>query len=429
MKTARPSLGDDSPGRAIGRSAARDCLVKTLPYLGQMDEGKPLRLADGETALARNVVLEIARRRGQLEWYLDSLAPKRIRSRLRRPLCWALAEMLWLDGLPSEVAASVCVEFVKRRYSSHEAAFANAVLRKATEGGDPRQRFADCLAGAPPWIRHALPETLWRRWATLRGEERTVELAELLLRPSRLHVRVRRAPAEALPFLGPELRVPWAPDAPFRACLDPQSLFASAAWREGCFYVQDPATLLACRLLAVQPHERVGDLCAAPGGKALALAETLGDTGGIVCLDRSSRRLCQAAENLRDRPRCALVAGDATAPPFPPGSFDAVLLDVPCSNTGVIRKNPDVRWRFSTKDLAALVELQTRILGGAAPLVRPEGRLVYSTCSIEPEENGGNVAAFLAAHPEFELLEQQQILPAESNDGAFAALLRRKATA
>ena len=426
MKTAQPSPGDDSSNPGIGRSIARGSLKQTLFYLGQLEEGKPLRLLPGESSLTRTIVLEICRRRGQLEWYLTTLAPKRVRARLRRPLYWALAEILWLDGLPNEVAVSICVEMVKRRFSAREGAFVNALLRKATAGGEPRQRFTESLTEAPPWVQLALPKSLWKRWKRRYSLEQVTELAEVMLCPSQLQVRVRKSGREEVPFLRPERHVPWARGAAFRLCDDPPALFSSAAWKAGRFYVQDPATMLACAFLAPQPNERVADLCAAPGGKALVLAGALGGTGQLVCLDRSARRLRRVAANLGDRANCTLVAGDAAAPPFLPASFDAVLLDVPCSNTGVIRKNPDVRWRFSTKDLASLVELQARICAGAAPLVRPGGRLVYSTCSIEPEENEDNVAAFLAAHPDFELVDQQQLLPAAGNDGAFAALLRRK---
>lgn len=395
-----------------------------MALLRQLDEGRPLRFAPDESPLTRNVVLEICRRRNQAEWYLAHLAEKGVKARLRRYLCWALAEMLWLDGLPPEVAANLCVAAVKRAFSSREAGFVNALLRRVS-GPAARERFAECLAQAPPHVRLALPETLWQRWRQRFSARQFDDLAALLLRPSVLHVRQRQAVGDC-PFLGPVFTVPWGNGAAFRLCRDPAALFASPEWQAGAFYVQDPATLLACSLLAPRPGETVADLCAAPGGKALALAEAVGETGRVAALDRSLRRLRPLERNLADQGNCLLAAGDAASPPFRPASFAAVLLDVPCSNTGVIRKNPDVRWRFAEADLVSLVALQGRILAGAAPLVRPGGRLVYSTCSIEPEENGETVAAFLAAHPEFSLAEQRQLLPAEEHDGAFAALLLRR---
>jgi 16S rRNA (cytosine967-C5)-methyltransferase len=425
MKTAQPIRGDDSQPSHIGRSVARGSLEQTDTYLRRLDEGHPVRLAPGESLLTRNVVLEICRRRGQLDWFLKQMVPKSVKGRLRRLLYWALAEILWLDGLPNEVAANVCVEVAKQRYNAREAGFINALLRKTLQG-DPCADFAACLAEAPPWVQLSLPEVLWKRWRRHLSPEQLADLAAVLLKPSELHVRVRKI-GDDLPFLEPEHRVPWAPTSVFRRCLNPQELFASPDWQNGRFYVQDPATMLACALLAPQPNEAVADLCAAPGGKSLALAEALGGTGQLTCLDRSARRLQRVAKNLGKRRNCTLAVGDAAAPPFLPDTFDAVLLDVPCSNTGVIRKNPDVRWRFSVEDLASLVKLQSEILNGAAPLVRPGGRLVYSTCSIEPEENTENVACFLANHPGFLLVDEQQLLPADGNDGAYAALLRKRA--
>ncbi len=425
METNPPTANDDSSRHPIGRSVARQSLDRTVFYLRQVEEGQPLRLEPNESAPTRNVVLEICRRRNQLEWYLGQLADKGVKARLRRPLCWALAEILWLDGLPAEVAVSVCVDSIKQQFSSREAGFANALLRRTT-GPDARSRFAARLEQAPPHVRLALPEPLWQRWKTQLSPAQLTELANLLLQPSVIHVRERQTTGE-LPFLGPAYTVPWAPQATFRLCTDPQALFASPEWQAGSFYVQDPATLLSCSLLAPQPGETVADLCAAPGGKSLVLAEALAGTGRLVCLDRSQRRLRTVARNLAGQEHVALAVGDAATPPFRPDSFDAILLDVPCSNTGVIRKNPDVRWRFSPKDLQELAALQQRILIGTAPLLRPGGRLVYSTCSIEPEENSGNIAAFLATHLDFTLVEQHQLLPAEGNDGAYAALLRKQA--
>jgi 16S rRNA (cytosine967-C5)-methyltransferase len=424
METKPPHEGNESHPARIGPSVARQSLDRTVELLRLLDEGQPLRLAADEAAPTRNVVLEICRRRNQLEWYLAQLADKGVKPRLRRYLCWALAEILWFDGLSAEVAANICVEAVKRQFSSREAGFVNALLRRST-GPDARARFAESLAKAPLPVRLALPESLWKRWRKRFPAQQLEGLANLLRQPSVLHVRQRQTVGECS-FLGPVFTVPWGGGAEFRLCHDPATLFASPEWRAGAFYVQDPATLLACSLLAARPGEMVADLCAAPGGKALALAEAVGPTGRLVALDRSLRRLRPLVRNLSAQTNCLLAAGDAAQPPFRPASFAAVLLDVPCSNTGVIRKNPDVRWRFSEADLASLVALQGRILAGAAALVQPGGRLVYSTCSIEPEENEQNVAAFLANHPDFALVEQRQLLPAEEHDGAFAALLVRK---
>ena len=153
------------------------------------------------------------------------------------------------------------------------------------------------------------------------------------------------------------------------------------------FYIQDPSTLLAPMLLAPQPGETIADLCAAPGGKSLILAEMLNGAGKLLCRDRSPERLKSIQENLRLWNNVQIEEGDAAADALPKHAWDAILLDVPCSNTGVIRRRPDVRWHFSLNKLQELVALQQRILENCADAVRPGGRIIYSTCSLEEEEN------------------------------------------
>ena len=189
------------------------------------------------------------------------------------------------------------------------------------------------------------------------------------------------------------------------------------------FYIQDPSTLLAPALLQAQPGESVADLCAAPGGKAILLAEALRGQGALHCFDRAAAKLDRLRSNLAAFHNVTVAEADAATAVLPAASMDAVLLDVPCTNTGVIRRRPDVRWSFSNAKLQELAALQKAILNAAAQAVKPGGRLVYSTCSLEPEENHLQVEAFLASHPEFNCRAQRLIVPTLAHDGAFAALL------
>jgi len=195
------------------------------------------------------------------------------------------------------------------------------------------------------------------------------------------------------------------------------------------FYVQDPSTLLAPSLLAPRQGESLADLCSAPGGKALLLAEALNGSGHLLCADRSASRLARVRQNLQAYPETQIVQIDVTDGKnhlVSPASLDGILLDVPCSNTGVIRRAPDVREHFSQSSLSELVRLQGDILRGAAGLVRPGGRLVYSTCSVEPEENSLQIQDFLQDHQDFTLECEQQLLPCPEHDGAYAARLVKK---
>ncbi|MDD5728012.1 MAG: RsmB/NOP family class I SAM-dependent RNA methyltransferase, partial [Victivallales bacterium] len=176
-------------------------------------------------------------------------------------------------------------------------------------------------------------------------------------------------------------------------------------------------------------NETVLDICSAPGGKSLILADRLGPGGRLIAADRSAGRQRLTRENFACRNfACAweIITSAAETPDLPLAAFDLVLADVPCTNTGVFRHKPDALWRFSEKSLESTVKLQRSILERAAALTAPGGTLVYSTCSIEQEENQLQVAALLAADRNFELLEEKLLLPEKFHDGAYAALLQRQ---
>jgi 16S rRNA (cytosine967-C5)-methyltransferase len=166
------------------------------------------------------------------------------------------------------------------------------------------------------------------------------------------------------------------------------------------------------------------DLCAAPGGKALMLAEHLADGGILTAADRSARRQELTRENFRRRQLAARII--TARPEDIVGKYDLVLADVPCSNSGVFRRRPDALWRFSAKSLQDVMALQQNIITRAAELVAPGGVLICSTCSIESDENDALIAAVLNANAEFSCVEKETLLPDAVHDGAFAAKLRRR---
>lgn len=404
---------------------------------GAWQEELPAAAEGAGRGVLQNGLLTLFRRRAVLDWVLARFCTRPVRPRLRRLLWWALAQLFW-GRAPAPVVADLAVQVARRRGSPAEAGFVNAVLRAVVAAGPERLLAEAAAPGAPLHVRLSLSPELAAAWAGRLAPAELERLAALLLTPAPVTVRRRRRPAgaavadsatgaELAPGLEPLPAPAFAPGAELFLAVAPERFFASAAFRAGGYYVQDPSTLLAPALLAVRPGEAVADLCAAPGGKALLLAEALAGAGTLFCGDRSPERLRRVAENLREWGNVTIAAADATRPPLPlpPGSRDAVLLDAPCSNTGVIRRRPDVRWRFSRAGLAELVALQRAILEGAAPLIRAGGRLVWSTCSIEPEENGLQVRRFLAEHPEFTLESECQLLPAALHDGAYAARLRR----
>jgi 16S rRNA (cytosine967-C5)-methyltransferase len=211
-----------------------------------------------------------------------------------------------------------------------------------------------------------------------------------------------------------------------------RSIVDSDAFRAGRITVQGETALRAAELVEAKAGERVLDLCAAPGGKTAVLAQT---GAHVTACDDDERRIERLRETLArllpDAKNVDVRVQDGTAG-LEPQSFDAVLVDVPCSNTGVLAARPAARWRFSTHSQADLALIQTRLLSEAGACVRPGGRLVYSTCSIEPEENQRRVRAFLDAHAHFSIEREIEVLPAPHGergpvDGGYAARLLRRA--
>jgi 16S rRNA (cytosine967-C5)-methyltransferase len=222
------------------------------------------------------------------------------------------------------------------------------------------------------------------------------------------------------------------------------SLTELGAYRQGLFFVQDPGSTLVARYASVPAGAVVADLCAAPGGKALELSRgAQGSSPGLVLAgDRSLTRVRRLVSNLQRVDACSVrvFVGDARRPPLRPVA--AVLIDVPCTGTGTFRRHPDARWRLKVSDLAVMAALQRSILDGAAAVVQPGGLLVYSTCSLEPEENDVQIESFLAERPEWQLepppegavppavldAGRLRVLPQRHGvDGVFAARLRKGA--
>ena len=411
------------------RSRPENVLALVVAALEQSDQGFPLQGMipndHPDARIAQNLLLTIVRHQAVIDWILDGLASRRIRPRLRRVLRWGVCQILYMQGLPDAVVTDTCAHFVKKRYDKREAGFVNAVLRQIVAG--PADRFLEAVSTeAPLHVRLELGQAVYRKWAARFSESELQELAAVLLEPVPVTARLRAgAPMPQLSFMTSMAAPSWAPDARLWLCHDPKHFFQSTECRRGDFYVQDPATLLAPALLKVRPGETVADLCVAPGGKALQMAEAMQGQGRLFCLDRSARRMQRVRQNLAGQPHCFLAVGDAITPPLSRGAFDAIMLDVPCSNTGVIRRRPDVRWHFSAKKLNELVVMQQQILQSASSLLKPGGRLVYSTCSIEPEENAGQIGRFLANSAQFKLAEEVEILPTLQHDGAYSALLLR----
>ncbi|HET7287528.1 MAG TPA: 16S rRNA (cytosine(967)-C(5))-methyltransferase RsmB [Pyrinomonadaceae bacterium] len=388
---------------AKGISPARVAAFKILQqvegggYSSVLLAAEEPRLQAVDRALCHELVLGSLRWQLLLDRIVEHFAKRRIESLdlpVRIALRLGLYQLRFLTRIPASAAVNESVNLVRMSRLSSAAAFVNALLRRAVREPDydPAARVSDPLEKIAIETSH--PVWLIERWATSFGldEARAFAHANNLVPPTTFRVVANRAEeSEVLSRLS-------AAGATFEL-----STIAKGAWRvtggtstlrelsaEGKIYLQDDASQLVAHVVDVQPGERVLDLCAAPGGKTTLMADRAGDRALIVAADRSATRLDTIVTTMRlhalDNIKPVLL--DATEQlPFWNGSFDKVLVDAPCSGTGTLRRNPEIRWRLSPADIPALAEQQKRIMGMAMKMVKPGGRLVYSTCSVEREEN------------------------------------------
>jgi 16S rRNA (cytosine967-C5)-methyltransferase len=351
---------------------------------GILDHGQPLDLLlDGERAyrdlderdrrLARAIVSTALRRHGAITAILDRLITKKPpRSRaFFHILEIAAAQVLYME-VAHHAAVSIAVEEIGRDpKSAHLKGLANAVLRRI--GREREQLLAESAAAevnAPDW--------LWRRWCRTYGEPTARGIVEAHLGEPPLDISVKDDVAGWAAKLDGTALTSTTVRLSSRPQVDTLPGFAEGAW-----WVQDVAAALPARLLGEFAGKRVADLCAAPGGKTAALASRGAE---VTAVDISEKRLTRLAANLsRLRLKAEVVAADILdwRPEKP---FDAVLLDAPCSATGTIRRHPEVQWLRTEGDIASLAGLQSRMIAAAADMLKPGGMLVYSTCSLEPEE-------------------------------------------
>ena len=396
------------------------------------------RLPYAERGRLTELVMGTIKMKLRLDWtverYLRGYKLSDLTPLIRNVLRLATYEILFLEKVPEYASVKEGVNLARRFGHRGVASLANAVLRKIAAGKPVPQE---------PWILHSHPEWLYRRWAAAYGQEIALSIMEDNNRPSNFYVRVntsRISPEdfrEKLRSLGIDYReVPELEEA-----LQIFSFREELADLRGLFTVQDLSSQVVSRFLAPEKKRVIYDLAAAPGGKTTHVAEIIEDEGIIVALDRYRSRIKTLRKRSGELGHGSIypVVGDLLKPPLR-ALADFILLDVPCSGTGTLKRHPEIKWRLKPEDIPKLARYQLKLLERASGLLGNGGIIVYSTCTLEPEENEGVVENFLRNNPEFRLSEN-----ADNNlkgfmdgpylrvngivhrsDWTFAARLRRK---
>jgi 16S rRNA (cytosine967-C5)-methyltransferase len=363
---ARPVAG------APARQAALSLLAAVFERRRPMEEALdalPAALASRDRSAAHRIAATVLRRAGSLDAVLEPFLRREPPPAVRAALRMGAAELLLL-GTPAHAAVAATVGVVPRPF----AGLVNAVLRKVATDGPPALEGLDAeRLDTPPW--------LWTAWHGAYGGAAR-EIVRANNRPAPLDITL-------LPGAAPPEGAEMLPTGSAR--LPAGTRVADLpGMAEGRFWVQDAAAALPARLLGAREGERIADLCAAPGGKTAQLAAA---GAKVVAVERDPKRLARLRENLaRLNLSAETVEADAAGWSPAEGGFDAVLLDAPCSATGIIRRHPDIPHLKRASDVAAMAETQAKLLGRAAALLRPGGRLVFATCSLQPEEGEAHLA-------------------------------------
>jgi len=389
-----------------------------------------------DRAFVMEVVSGVARWKRTLEWIIKRCAKRRPDKEVIPFLLVGLYQVFMMDKVEEYAAVNETVKAVKSAGLMHAVAFTNAIFRRAVR---EKAGIMEELGRQPPVVRLSHPDVLVDRWKKQFGQEKTLRLLEwnnsrpeVVIRPNKTKVvladfirTLKEAAIEVLPH----------PFAPEQFLVVPRGINVPdiPGYQQGHFTVQDPSTLVSVRLLDPRPGEFVLDACAAPGGKTSAIAENMNGKGRIVAMDIQDDRLGTLKENLRrlEVKSVTVLKGDAASEldlkkACDGRLFDRILLDVPCTNTGVLRRRSDARWRFSVKGLTGLAVLQGKMLSNASGFLKPGGILVYSTCSLEPEEGEGLIAGWLTEHPGFTKAGSEMLFPPETQtDGAYACAISR----
>lgn len=410
---------------------------------------KANELEPRERAQVREYVQNIFRKRSYLDFLIDefsSVSVEEMKPGLKNILRLAIYDMLFMDSTPDYAAINEAVEIAKAKLGSKTGDLVNAIMRNMQRDGEdlPKPAFKDRNKLVATTFSH--PEWMVARWRKRFGEREAFQLMQANNSRPHYYVRVNtiRTKPENFELRMEKMDVPIEPSdwLPYYYKVDSvQPFIEKGLLSKGICLVQDIAAGFAPTILDPQPGETVYDLCAAPGTKSIMMSDLMHGEGEILSVDISSQRLEKLAESALNykAENIKIRRGDVLEVSLP--LADAVLLDAPCTGTGVLSKRADLRWRRDEEGLKNAVELQEQLLEEAGNMVKRGGRLVYSTCSLEPEENMEQITKFLEKYDNFELESLDGYVPEEvlsedtmsyqtfphkhGCDGHFGVLLKR----
>ncbi|TFE02713.1 16S rRNA (cytosine(967)-C(5))-methyltransferase RsmB [Jeotgalibacillus salarius] len=371
---------------------------------------KKFEISKKDTGLLTEITYGTIQRKMTLDYYLEPFLKKKIEGWVRNLLRLSLYQMLYLDRVPERAAIHEAVEIAKKKGHKGIAGMVNGVLRSIQrEGVRSLDEIEDPITKISIGTSH--PGWLVKRWSEHFGLEKTKEMCERNLIAPIQTARVnlnRITREEAIEMLKEEgVEASESHIVPAAIRVKKGNIAHTSAYAEGFITVQDESSMLVAYALNPVPGESVLDMCAAPGGKSTHIAECLNGEGEVLALDLHDHKIKLINENA-DRLKLKNVKGEAMdgrklQEHYPDKEFDRILVDAPCSGFGVLRRKPDIKYAKREQDLHSLARIQQELLASAVKSLKKGGTLVYSTCTVDKEENEGTVEKFLAGHPDIEM--------------------------
>ncbi|MDZ5711605.1 16S rRNA (cytosine(967)-C(5))-methyltransferase RsmB [Jeotgalibacillus haloalkalitolerans] len=409
---------------------------------------KKFEISKKDTGLLTEITYGTIQRKMTLDYYLEPFLKKKVEGWVRNLLRLSLYQMLYLDRVPERAAIHEAVEIAKKKGHKGISGMVNGVLRSIQrEGVRSVEEIQDPVIRISIETSH--PEWLVKRWTAHFGLEKTKEMCEKNLIAPVQTARVntsRISRQEALALLEQEgVEASESPIVPSGIRVKKGNIAHTSAYTDGFITVQDESSMLVAYALAPVPGESVLDMCAAPGGKTTHIAECLNNEGEVLAFDLHEHKIKLIKENA-DRLKLKNVKGEALdgrklKERYPDKEFDRILVDAPCSGLGVLRRKPDIKYAKREQDLESLSSIQQELLHSAVNSLKKGGTLVYSTCTVDKEENEGTVKRFLGDHPEMSLTAPEhlperiaglaennmlQIFPQDfDGDGFFIAVFKK----